>query len=90
MAEYIEMMGLKWWLICWSCKQKVHIRAVLNREGICPKDDCGAVIVERIEENKPITKKAAAVQSVSPAPAATPTIEKTENKVETEAKVLEN
>jgi|GEM_PF-5630835 len=83
MAEYLEMMELKWWLICHGCKQKVHIRSVLNREGICPKDGCGVVIAERIEDKKP-----ASVQKVSPAPAAPPAVEKIEDKAESGPKVL--
>lgn len=49
MAEYLEKMRQQYWLVCWSCKQKSHIRVVLNNNGSCPKDGCGVIIAEKIE-----------------------------------------
>ncbi|MDI6721176.1 MAG: hypothetical protein QMD85_02205 [Candidatus Aenigmarchaeota archaeon] len=51
MAEYVEKMRLQWWLICPECKQKSHIRVVLNNSGHCTKDECKAVIAEKIDNS---------------------------------------
>ncbi len=81
MAEYVELMGLKWWVPCSACNRRPHIRVVMNNNGLCPMSGCGAVLLERDE------KKPSAVQKVSPAPAIA---EKTEDKAEIAARVLEN
>lgn len=49
LREENERMRLMWWLICPSCKERSHIRAVLNRGGFCTKSACGAKIAEKIE-----------------------------------------
>ncbi len=47
-SEYLEKMRLRWWIVCPECKQKVHIRIVLNNGGHCDKNNCKGVIAEKI------------------------------------------
>ena len=49
MTEYVNRMRLQWWLICPRCKEKSHIRTVLNNGGFCTKENCKAIIAEKIE-----------------------------------------
>ena len=84
MAEYVELMGLQWWMPCWSCKRRPHIRVVMNNGGKCPMPGCGAVLLEKDEKKTTI-----AVQNMSSAPATPLAVaEKTENKAEVAPKVL--
>ena len=48
MAEHNRLIRVQGWITCIHCKEKSHIRVILNNDGLCPKDACKQRIIDPI------------------------------------------